>query len=218
MLVGPLAVGLFASATVAYRFASARDWRRRLLAPVLCAAVLMVLFNPLAAPMRPSAKALCQQLKSCLQADTPVFSLNHYLQDLPVYLDRLVGVADYTPPAGHFEQDFGLRIENHADRYLDKAAFQALWKSPQRAYAVMTTIRYHRYSEQNPDWHAHVVFANRNFVLLSNQPDTWSPLGTGRSSPQSHPANPEPCLPFSRPSLSRGAINEAVACLNKRKW
>jgi hypothetical protein len=141
---------------------------RGLLVLMAAAAGICLVFNPLAALVqRPSIKAFAEFLKPRLAPDTAVFSLRDYYQDLPPYLGRVVGVVNYIPD----EQEFGLSLEAHSERYLNAPDFIELWQGKKRVFALTTARSSQKFTEQNPGWQPFVVMQDENFVLLSNRPE-----------------------------------------------
>ena len=75
--------------------------------------------------------------------------------------------------AGHIpeEQEFGLSLEGHANRYLNAPDFIELWRGKQRAFALTAAHSSKKFAELNPGWEPFVVMQDDYFVLLSNQPE-----------------------------------------------
>jgi 4-amino-4-deoxy-L-arabinose transferase-like glycosyltransferase len=167
-----LLIGILASsALLIFWFVRRNAPSRGLVVLMLAAAGICSVFNPLAAQLqRPSTKAFSEFLKPRLTPDTPVFSLRDYHQDLPPYLCRLIGVVNYVPD----EQEFGLRLEAHADSYLNAHDFVELWRGKKRVFALTAARRSRKFTEWNPGWQPIVVMQDDYFVLLSNQPEPYN--------------------------------------------
>ncbi len=171
-LFGLIAGILIVSALLTFWFARRKSSQQGLVVLMLMAVGICLVFNPLATLLRrPSTKAFSEFLKPRLMPDTPVFSLRDYYQDLPPYLGRLVGVVNYVPD----EQEFGLSLEPHADRYLNAPDFIAVWQGNKPAYALTARHHYRTFTNWNPSWKNFVVMEDDNFVLLSNQPEPYNP-------------------------------------------
>lgn len=80
-----------------------------------------------------STKALAAAIKPRLQPGDAVYCVGDYVQDLPVYLERLVDVVDYEG-----ELAFGIRAEpaRTAARFVDRGTFLRRWRERPRAYAL----------------------------------------------------------------------------------
>lgn len=81
-----------------------------------------------------STKALAAAIKPQLQPGDAVFCVGEYMQDFPVYLDRLVDVVDYEG-----ELAFGIHAEptRTASRFIDGSTFLRRWRETPTAYALM---------------------------------------------------------------------------------
>ncbi|MBI3849164.1 MAG: phospholipid carrier-dependent glycosyltransferase [Verrucomicrobia bacterium] len=168
VLIGILAI----SAILVFRFSRRRTSPRGLVVLMLAAAGICLVFNPLAAALhRPSARELCKFLKPRLAPDTLVFNLREYCQDVPPYLERLIGVVSFEPD----EQRFGLQLESHSDRYVNAHQFVELWQGNQRVYALTSWRHYRAFAAMNPSWRPIEIMKDDDFVLLSNQPDAYNP-------------------------------------------
>ncbi len=171
LIIGTLAV----SSLLIFWFARRNAPSRGLVVLMLAAAGISLVFNPLAAQLiqkqRPSTKAFSEFLKPRLTPDTPVFSLLAYYQDLPPYLGRLIGVVDYLPD----EQEFGLSMEAHSNRYLNVPEFIELWQGKQRVFALTAASTYQMFAGRNPGWQPFMVMRDGDFVLLSNRPESYNP-------------------------------------------
>ena len=73
-------------------------------------------------------------LKEQCQSGDEVFSYRKYFNELPLYLDRLVGVVDNVP----LEHSFGLEWEDHSDRYIKLQDLRQRWRAEgNRIYIVV---------------------------------------------------------------------------------
>lgn len=101
--------------------------------------IFTFLFHPLAyAFQHPTVYRLSQQLKPLLSEDIRVICVWDYFQELPVYLEREVGIAGHIPN----EQSFGLALEDHSDRYIPIEEFNQLMRSETPVVAVMKHYMY----------------------------------------------------------------------------
>ena len=113
-----------------------------------------------------STKQFATILKPILKDSDRVYSVSLYAQDLPVYLNRTISVADYRG-----ELSFGIDAEPEltADRFLNTEDFLKQWNEPGNAYAVVRQTSY-------DDWFAaaagpHEVLAStRRFSLVAKTP------------------------------------------------
>ena len=104
-----------------------------------------------------STKQFATILKPILKDSDRVYSVSLYAQDLPVYLNRTISVADYRG-----ELSFGIDAEPEltADRFLNTEDFLKQWNEPGNAYAVVRQTSY-------DDWFA--AAAGPNEVLASTR-------------------------------------------------
>lgn len=96
---------------------------------------VFAIFNPLAARFQPpSMERMALALKEQCQSGDEVFSYRKYFNELPLYLDRLVGVVDNVP----LEHSFGLEWEDHSDRYIKLQDLRQRWRAEgNRIYIVV---------------------------------------------------------------------------------
>ena len=113
-----------------------------------------------------STKNFAMILKPRLKAEDRVYCVGFYAQDLPVYLDRLVSVVEYSG-----ELDFGIRAEPETtgDRFMDKVKFADQWSRPGDAYAVVRKTTFDGwFSKTVPPFE--ILARTRRFVLVAKNP------------------------------------------------
>lgn len=118
-----------------------------------------------------STKKFAMILKPMLKAEDRVYSVGTYAQDLPVYLDRLVSVVDYTG-----ELSFGINAEPDltASRFLKQEDFSKQWAQPGTSYAVIRRSTYDRWFSHSGIAHD-VIVKTDSFVLAVKHPPSSSP-------------------------------------------
>jgi 4-amino-4-deoxy-L-arabinose transferase-like glycosyltransferase len=121
--------GLAALSLIGAAGVAGLTWRRHSRAAMvflgIWTALFLVALNPLAAQADlQSSRPLALALKEVLRPEDEVFCVGDYLQDLPVYLGRPVGVVGYVG-----ELSFGVQAEprRSVGRFLSTAEFVAIW-------------------------------------------------------------------------------------------
>ncbi|MDX2186911.1 MAG: glycosyltransferase family 39 protein [Opitutaceae bacterium] len=142
--------------------------RGALTSATVCFALFLMALNPLGQILDTrSSRVLMEELRPVLERDDPVYSVGDYVQDMPVYLGRLVSVVDYVG-----ELQFGIEAEPERtrERFLGRDEFLTRWAAHNRGFAVMRRREYEeRYSKQ-PGFEATLVGETSRFVLLSRSP------------------------------------------------
>lgn len=113
---------------IAYRYRGAAAG----IAAAVVAAALFLNAVVLALPgldERRSVKSLALAVKVRLQPGDEVIVYRTYPQDLPVYLERRVTIAEWRE-----ELTFGMGVEDTSAWMIDEAEFQRRWRSPGRVY------------------------------------------------------------------------------------
>lgn len=110
-----------------------------------------------------SIKPLAKAIKADLRPQDKVFVYEHYDQDLPVYLERIVGVVDYRG-----ELEFGTTVEDTRSWMMTSHEFWPVWKGPDKVFVFMRKQTY-EILRQDSQW-AHVKIAETvRDVVLSNR-------------------------------------------------
>ncbi len=115
-----------------------------------------------------SSKAFVPYLQAHLRPGDRLFSFNYYPQTLPVYLHRLMDVADFQG-----ELAFGiskLPPQVRENRFPDAAQFKKIWDSGQRVYLVTDHESLPRMKADGLD-RATVLEEQRTLLLLTNRPE-----------------------------------------------
>lgn len=115
---------------------------------------------------RASTKPFAAILKPLLKDGDRVYSVSLYAQDLPVYLNRTIRVADYRG-----ELTFGIEAEPEltADRFPDREGFLKQWQEPGNAYAVIRQTSYDAWFSAAAGPHE-VLAATPRFSLVAKKP------------------------------------------------
>jgi 4-amino-4-deoxy-L-arabinose transferase-like glycosyltransferase len=134
LLTGTVCVAL---ALLAARFVLGGRWRNAFLAMMLCTAASFACIwsAALIIPRNRDARAFAAFIQAHEKPGDRVFSYGTYLQALPVYLRRPIGVAAFEGELG-----FGiskLSEEERNERFPTALAFARLWNSPTRVWCVV---------------------------------------------------------------------------------
>lgn len=98
---------------------------------------VFLVFNPVAARFQPpSMEGMARALKEQCRPGDEVYSYRIYFNELPLYLDRLVGVVDNVP----LEHSFGLEWEDHSDRYIELQDLRQRWRAEGNRIYVMVEL------------------------------------------------------------------------------
>jgi 4-amino-4-deoxy-L-arabinose transferase-like glycosyltransferase len=155
-----LAVGAAATVTLGQR----RGLRWGL--PVLLSSTILflgVLNSGLPRMDTRSVKELALALKPHLRPGDEVVSYRGYHQDLPVYLQRRIGVVEYTG-----ELQFGTEVEDVSGWMMSEAAFRRRWQGPGRVFMLTEHANYDKLRAQGLAQFHLLARTDRN-VLVSNQ-------------------------------------------------
>ena len=135
---------------------------------IIASANVMFLVNRIATyyqdDRKPSTKDIADIIKYNLDKDVEVFCYNTYFQDLPVYLNRTVGVIDYIG-----ELEFGVTHEDHSDRFMDSEKFLDKFKNANnRIFVCIKREDYNKFfSYFNCSYK--ILEVNKYFVLVVNK-------------------------------------------------
>lgn len=161
-------------AVVFYQLFKKHKTREGLSGIFIGVSLFLLIFNPIAANFqRPSTKPLADFLKPHLQADDELYTFQDYYQDLPVYLERVIGVAENLPN----EQSYGLEWEPEQKvRYPSQIEVAARWGGPTRIFGMAKDDHYRQFlyhARQAGDTSVYLWMTTDNFVLFSNRPPPY---------------------------------------------
>lgn len=113
---------------------------------------------------KPSTKDIADIIKYNLDKEVEVFCYNMYFQDLPVYLNRTVGVIDSIG-----ELEFGITHEDHSDRFMNSEKFLEKFKNAQNR--IFVCIRREDYNKFFAYFNCsyRILEVNKYFVLVVNK-------------------------------------------------
>lgn len=133
----------------------------------LLAVALVLLFNPLATAMqRPSTLQSARFIQQQLPATTEVFVFHDYYQDLPVYLQRLVGVAGHLP----MEQQPGLGRGDFSSRYIGIEQMELEFAAIERPVVFLLRSEHLPVLDSRlPNVPHNILFQDAHFTVLGNQ-------------------------------------------------
>ncbi|MHB8471734.1 MAG: phospholipid carrier-dependent glycosyltransferase [Gammaproteobacteria bacterium] len=129
-------------------------------------AALLMIFNHSMLRLDPkwSTQAIAQQLRPQLRDSDIVANYNTYFQDLPVYLERRIVIADWTN-----ELTFGMQHQDTHEWMIDKARLLTLWNSPQRVYLFANAQDIGGFRAEAGARYR-VMAENGYIILVTNQP------------------------------------------------
>lgn len=138
-----------------------------LLVPFGTWASFLLLLNPLVGELKnDSTKSIALKLRQMEVGPNQVISLADYLQDLPFYLESQISLSGYWPR----DKGFGLRIEDHSDRYLDSETFKKRWEGDKMLYAVAREEHLGKIAREFPELTGYLILTEDSHVLFSNRP------------------------------------------------
>jgi len=113
---------------------------------------------------KPSTKDIADIIKYNLDKDVEVFCYNTYFQDLPVYLNRTVGVIDSIG-----ELEFGVTHEDHSDRFMNSEKFLEKFKNANNR--IFVCIRREDYNKFFAYFNCSykILEVSKYFVLVVNK-------------------------------------------------
>lgn len=129
-------------------------------------ALLLMIFNHSMLRLDPkwSTQAIAQQLRPQLRDSDIVANYNTYFQDLPVYLERRIVIADWTN-----ELTFGMQHQDTHEWMIDKARLLSLWHSPRRVY-LFANAQDIGALRADAGAHYYIMAENGYIILVTNQP------------------------------------------------
>jgi 4-amino-4-deoxy-L-arabinose transferase-like glycosyltransferase len=167
-LLGPwaviIALTLAAGTVMAWGFAHYRGFRHAFIALTITSSLFLIEGNA-AAPLLDvkSVKSLALTLKARLEPGDDVVTYQNYNQDLPVYLEKRIIVADWKG-----ELEFGTKVENTSQWIIDATTFWKKWDGPSTMYMVIE-IRKYDWLSKNPKLKLCPVAQNSRYILLVNK-------------------------------------------------
>jgi len=110
-----------------------------------------------------SAKELAETLRPLMKPATEVISYRTYYQDLPVYLERTITVADWKG-----ELEFGSRQEDVSRWMIDEAECWKRWTGPDTVFLVTSKTNYDTLLK-NSGRSFFIVEDSRRDIVLTNE-------------------------------------------------
>ncbi|MCZ6671615.1 MAG: phospholipid carrier-dependent glycosyltransferase [Verrucomicrobia bacterium] len=127
----------------------------------------LLLMNPLSAEVNvKSSRAVASKLQTMGVGATQVYTLAAYHQDLPFYLRSQIFVVGDWPR----DMDFGLKIEDHSDRFLGEEEFVKRWVGENQIFAVARNKHLNRISRTFPGLEGYLIHRGNSYFLISNLP------------------------------------------------
>jgi len=128
-------------------------------------AVLLLIIAGAVAPRfeKRSTKPLAMTLKPLLRADDEIIHYRNYYQDLPVYLERRMTIAEWKG-----ELDFGTTIEDTSGWMIDETELWRRWSGPKRVFLLAGT-RDAEALRGKPGMPFFLIAGTENTVILSNR-------------------------------------------------
>jgi 4-amino-4-deoxy-L-arabinose transferase-like glycosyltransferase len=142
-----------------------RSFRLALGVPLATGALFLAALTFIApVVVRPSTKPLAEIVRREFKPGDQIFSYHEFFHDFPFYSGHLTGTVAY---AGELE--FGIKAENHADRFINDAEFRRRWLGPARVFVIVRKkdIAVFRAAELPA---AHLWGETRGQYLFSNHP------------------------------------------------
>lgn len=123
----------------------------------------LLLFNPVAGSLDVrSTKVLAKAMLSELKAGDEVFCVGYYPQDLPAYLGRVIGVADFRG-----EMEFGIEAEPEKakGRFVDREEFLKIWGGEKRVFVVVEKNKFKKWFPKGTE----VLAEAPRYLLVCNR-------------------------------------------------
>lgn len=108
-----------------------------------------------------SGRALVEQFRSQLSAETALYSVGQYRQSIPPYLGRTVTLVDYTG-----ELQFGIQQEPHRNS-LTLETFQQRWRQEHDAIAIVEPAQWESLAREGLP--GHVIASDHRSVVVRRQ-------------------------------------------------
>ena len=160
-----LALVLAAGAALSWALARYRGFPQAFLALLVTSVLFLGLVNA-AAPLvdTKSTKAMAAAIKERLKPGDEVASYQEYYQDLPVYLERRIIVADWGG-----ELDFGRTVEDTKQWMMDGASFWKRWEGPTTIYLLTEIETYDILRKSKPGLSLFPITRDQRNILLCNK-------------------------------------------------
>jgi 4-amino-4-deoxy-L-arabinose transferase-like glycosyltransferase len=141
------------------------DGRRGVIIAITGSTALFLLLSGSAAPVfdKRTIKPLALTLKPLLDSNDEIVAYRTYYQDLPVYLERTITIADWRG-----ELEFGSKQEDVSRWMIDDQECWKRWEGPNRVFLVTSKDNFHNLLK-NSGRTFHVVDETRLDLLLSNE-------------------------------------------------
>ena len=110
-----------------------------------------------------STKLLAEALKPVIRDDDEIIHYRNYYQDIPVYLERRVSIANWKG-----ELEFGTTIEDTSGWMIDEAELWRRWNGPRRIFLFAGT-RDAEALRTMPAKPFFLIAETKNTVILSNR-------------------------------------------------
>lgn len=111
-----------------------------------------------------SVKPLALELKTLIHKDDLIYHYNHYYQDFTFYLERPVGMVNWTGELTYASQ-------HHPPKgsFLMEDAFWKIWPNQQRKFLLMKIKDYEHIKNVFPEYIFFPVCKTKNEILICNQ-------------------------------------------------
>lgn len=113
---------------------------------------------------KPSTYTIAQDIKYNLYNGAEVFCYDDYFQDLPVYLEHVVGIAGFKG-----ELEFGINQIGNDDRFLsENEFFKRFQKSEQRIFVCMKKNKFEKFMKKCDSGYT-ILKVTKDFVVIINR-------------------------------------------------
>ena len=170
LVLGPyrqvFTITLAVGSVAAWLLSRYRGFSLAFIALTVMSAIFLLEMNA-AAPLvdaQSSAKPIALALKARMKANEEVACYGHYYQDLPVYLEQRVTVADWNG-----ELDYGRQAEDTGKWMIDGAALWKRWQEKAIMYVVMETGTYENLKHTNPRLKFYPIAHTERHIALCNK-------------------------------------------------